>query len=337
MSEPAGLSAHALSVDYPKRAARGLFGSTVMQRVVHDVGLTVRPQQIVAIVGESGCGKSTLGRAITQLIRPAAGVVQLGDVVLTDLWQTRIGRTRPSSALQQMRQRLQMVFQDSAASLDPAQRVGDAVAEPLVIAQALNSAARRCRVLALLEEVGLHKTCVQSFPHALSGGQLQRINIARALAADPSVIVADEPTSALDVSVKGQVLFMFERLVASRRIGLIFISHDLAAVRAIAQRIYVMYAGRVVESGPAHAVLAAPVHPYTQALVEAAPISMPLLQRARLHRASTAVPAQGAASTGCPYSTQCPRRIDRCSELLPALVEVTHDHAAACIRALPDA
>jgi oligopeptide/dipeptide ABC transporter ATP-binding protein len=189
-------------------------------------------------------------------------------------------------------------------------------------------------VAALLAEVGLSADLARRWPHALSGGQRQRVNIARALAAQPDVIIADEPTSALDVSVKGHVLFMFERVASARNLGLIFISHDLAAVRAISHRVSVMYAGRIVESGPTQTVLQSPKHPYTQALLEAAPLTDPVLQRARLHGASTTAAPLGVAQTGCPYRLVCPRRIERCEQMVPALI-TTEDqaHSVACHRA----
>lgn len=314
--------AHALSIAYPGQATARLWSKTAPRTVVQEASLSVGRGQTVALIGESGSGKSTLGRALVQLLRPTQGLIQLGDTVLTDLWGKR--------AMRQERRRLQMVFQDSWASLDAHQSIGAAIAEPLVIHRLCRKQELESRVASLLEETGLDAALMHRWPHQLSGGQRQRVNIARALAAHPEILVADEPTSALDVSVKGHVLFMLQRLVAARQMGLVFISHDLPAVRFIAQRVIVMYAGRTIEAGPTEAVFKTPKHPYTQALLESAPLSEPSLQRARLHRAPTQSLAAGQAVTGCPYRLQCPRRIELCDDRGPVMVADDAGHAVAC-------
>lgn len=325
MTTPPWFFAHALSVAYPDHAPARIWRRNAPNTVVKNASLSVARGQTVAIIGESGSGKSTLGRALVQLLRPTEGMVQLGDVVLTDLWHSRAQR--------QHRRRLQMVFQDSWASLDAHQSIGAAIAEPLIIHKLCHKQDIEAHVAALLSEVGLDKAFMHRWPHALSGGQRQRINIARALAAQPDILVADEPTSALDVSVKGHVLFMLQRLVKARQMGLVFISHDLPAVRFVAQRVIVMYAGRTIEAGPTEAVFKAPRHPYTQALLEAAPLSDPQLQRARLHRAPTQSVATEPANSGCPYRLLCPRRVERCDAVLPILIEDDNERSVACHRA----
>lgn len=320
--------AHNISVDYPGRKRMRLFRPVPPVRVVHGASVSLERGQILGLVGESGSGKSSLGRALVQLLRPSEGVVQLGPTTVSDFWGTKGARL--------LQRRLQMVFQDSWASLDPTQTLGAALAEPLSIHGLCAPQDIPAKVAALLAEVGLDASLGGRLPHALSGGQRQRANIARALAAEPDIIVADEPTSALDVSVKGHVLFMLQKLVATREVGLVFISHDLAAVRFIAQRVSVMYAGRIIETGPTEALFSGPKHPYTQALLAAAPVSNPELQRARLHRSATVAASAGPAAEGCPYRMICPRRVPHCDTTLPALTADDADHLVACHRAHGD-
>ncbi len=238
---------------------------------VEEVSLTVQPGETLAIVGESGCGKSTLGRSIVGLVQPRGGSVLVGG---EDVLHLR-GR-----ALQAMRRKVQMVFQDPFASLDPRVRIGDAIAEPLVVHRIGTAATIRAKVAALLQRVGLSAAMASRFPHEFSGGQRQRICIARALALEPSVIVADEAVSALDVSVKAQVVNLMLELQASLKIAYLFISHDMAVVERVAHRVAVMYLGEIVETGSRAAIFGNPRHPYTQRLMAAIPVPDPTVLRA---------------------------------------------------------
>ena len=303
--------------------AEGLFAAkSAPVKAVDGVSFAVAHGETLALVGESGCGKSTVGRTILRLQEPTSGRVTFDGHDVFSL------RREPLRAL---RRRIQIVFQDPYSSLNPRMTVGDAVAEGIEIHRlAASRAERNARVASLLEEVGLDASYARRYPHEFSGGQRQRIGIARALAVEPSFIVCDEPVSALDVSVQAQVINLLKDLQQRRGLSYLFIAHDLAVVRQIAHRIAVMYLGRIVETGPAEALLADPRHPYTQALLSAVPEPDPTLRRTRIVLAGDP-PSPTNPPPGCPFHTRCfhPLRSERCRNEVPALRPV-HGTLAAC-------
>jgi peptide/nickel transport system ATP-binding protein len=295
-------------------------------RAVDDVSFSVAAGASFGIVGESGCGKSTLARIVAALQTPSAGSVRFAD---HDLF------AQPAERLRRLRRHFQMVFQDPYGSLDPRHKVGRTVAEPLSgLADRVGTAERRDRVAAALAEVGLDATDGDRFPHEFSGGQRQRIAIARALITRPRLIVADEPVSALDVSVQAQVLNLMMDLQEEHGLAYVFISHDLAVVRHVTDDVAVMYLGRIVEQGPTDAVFEAPAHPYTRALIDAAPEPVPG-RRSRIV-AGEAPPAPlldddpAGAPAGCAFAPRCPLADDRCGRETPPLRAVAGDRRAAC-------
>jgi peptide/nickel transport system ATP-binding protein/oligopeptide transport system ATP-binding protein len=294
---------------------------------VDGVSFEVRQGETLALVGESGCGKSTLGRLILQLI-PASG----GQVLFEGVDLMRLG-ARP---LREMRRRMQMVFQDPFGSLSPRRRVADIVAEPIdAFGLAPSRQMRREMVADLLHQVGLPSAVMDRYPRQFSGGQRQRIGIARAIAAGPSFIVADEPVSALDVSVQAQVINLMQDLQESRGLTYLFIAHDLAVVRHIATRVAVMYLGRIVEIGPKAQVYGAPHHPYTQALLSAAPNPDPDAVKRQIILAGD-VPSPSNAPSGCAFHTRCPIAAARCQTERPELRDVAGGHSVACHFARPN-
>ena len=317
------LEVRGLGRDY---AERSLFGRGPVERALDEVSFTVEPGEIFGIVGESGSGKSTLARLIMALDRPSRGTVVFdGD----DLFAL------DAAALKRRRRDIQMVFQDPYGSLDPRQRVGRIVAEPLhLVRPALDRAAARARVADMLEAVGLDPAAADRYPHQFSGGQRQRIAIARALITEPKLVVADEAVSALDLSVQAQVLNLLLDLRDRRGVSFLFVSHDLAVVDCIADRVAVMVRGRIVELGPAHDVFDAPAHPYTQRLIAAAPVLRP--------RVAPEPEASATAATnetrwpgrdhegGCAYAPRCPSASDRCRAERPDLAAVGPGRAVAC-------
>ena len=293
-------------------------------RAVDGVDLEIRRGETLGLVGESGCGKSTLGNALLRLVEPTAGTVELDGTELTAL------RRRQMRAV---RRRAVMVFQDPYASLDPRRTVGDAVAEPLLVHRLHGGAAsRRRRVTELLELVGLPASALEKYPHEFSGGQRQRLGIARALAGEPDLVVADEAVASLDVSIQAQVMNLLRGLQRDLGLTLLFISHDLAAVRHVSDRIAVMYLGRVVEVGPAHEVTSDPQHPYTRALLSAVPRPDPVAERTRTAVVlSGDVPSPTDVPSGCRFRTRCPEVFEACPEVDPALIDVGPGHRAACL------
>ena len=298
----------------------GLLAAPSIVRAVDDVCFEIDEGETFGLVGESGSGKTTTGRCILRLIEPTSG-----DVLFKGRDVLKLSR----GDLRRLRRDMQIVFQDPYSSLDPRMRVQDIVEEPLVIHRLGDKAARRARVGELFELVGLNPDHLRRYPHEFSGGQRQRIGLARALALNPSLIVADEPVSALDVSVQAQVLNLLMDL--RRRLGLtyLFISHDLHVVLHMSDRVAVMYLGEIVELGPRAAIQHAPKHPYTRVLLSAVPVADPTLRRDRI------VPAGEVASplampSGCRFHPRCPFVIDRCRVEVPALREVGSGHQAAC-------
>jgi oligopeptide/dipeptide ABC transporter ATP-binding protein len=313
------LRAEGLVKHFPVRT--GLFGrASAHVRAVDGVSFEVSAGSTFAIVGESGCGKSTVARLLLRLIEPDAGRVQLED---SDLLAA------DPAALRRMRGRIQMVFQDPYGSLNPRMTAGDMLAEPLRLHDAAPPAGRAARVGELLQAVGLRADAARRYPHEFSGGQRQRLAIARALAAGPRVIVCDEPVSALDVSIQAQILNLLGDL--QRRLGLayVFISHDLAVVRQIATDVGVMYLGRLVETGPAAAVFGAPRHPYTRALLSAVPVPDPAA-RGREPAIGGDVPSPLAPPPGCTFHTRCPHADERCRTDAPALEPAGDRVQVAC-------
>jgi peptide/nickel transport system ATP-binding protein len=305
------------------RQSRGVFGGSVRWvRALHDVAVGAGRGETLAIVGESGCGKSTLARVLSGLQTATAGSVALdGAEVGTVAIQARPGP---------LKRKLQMVFQNPDSTLNPSHTVGYAIGRALRRLRRLPAAEARREVLRLLEVVKLPAELAERKPHQLSGGQKQRVAIARALAGDPEVIVADEPVSALDVSVQAAIVNLLNELQAARGATLVFISHDLAVVRYLADHVAVMYLGQVMEYGRVEDVFAPPYHPYTEALLSAVPVPDPAAQRERI-LLEGALPSATGALRGCPFSTRCPRRVGPvCDETPPPEQPLARGHRIAC-------
>jgi peptide/nickel transport system ATP-binding protein/oligopeptide transport system ATP-binding protein len=320
------IRAEHLSRSFGTGGAFRLLAPRIEVRAVDDVSLDILPGETLALVGESGCGKSTLGRLLLRLVEPSGGRIVYDGTDLTAL---------SPPAMRRMRRHMQMVFQDPFGSLSPRLTVGQIVAEPLR-AHGLVSSRRQMRekVASLLDSVGLLPEHALRFPRQFSGGQRQRIGIARAIAADPRLIVADEPVSALDVSVQAQVINLFQDLQEARRLSYLFIAHDLAVVRHIADRVAVMYLGRIVELGPKRAIYEAPQHPYTQALLSAAPSPDPDAPRQQIMLEGD-VPSPSRVPSGCAFHTRCPIATDLCRSDRPLLRKVAPSQSAACHYAKP--
>jgi oligopeptide/dipeptide ABC transporter ATP-binding protein len=292
-------------------------------RAVDGVSFTLARGETLALVGESGCGKSTTARLVLRLIEPTSGSVQFEGQDITAL---------PSGALRRLRRRMQIVFQDPFASLNPRMTVGDTLDEPLLIHGYGDAAKRKARVTELLQLVGLPPEHIRRYPHEFSGGQRQRIGIARALALEPALVVCDEPVSALDVSVQAQVVNLLGDLQQRLGLSYLFIAHDLAVVKHVATRIAVMYLGRIVETASRDALFERPLHPYTRALLSAIPRPDPAQKLARQVPGGD-VPSPLNPPTGCHFHTRCPFVIDRCRTEAPALRAIVPEHFSACHRA----
>jgi oligopeptide/dipeptide ABC transporter ATP-binding protein len=290
-------------------------------RAVNGVGLEIAAGETLGLVGESGCGKSTLGKAILRLVPASAGEIRIDGVDIAHLQ----GR-----ALGELRRKVQMIFQDPHGALNPRQTVGRSIAQPMVVAGWTRDAIA-ARVDELLRLVRLPADARQRYPHEFSGGQRQRIGIARALALSPRLIVCDEPVSALDVSVRAQVINLLEDLKREFGVSYLFISHDLSVVEHIADRVAVMYLGAIAEVGGRDQIWRAPRHPYTRALLEAAPIANPRLARARRRTVLPGeLPSPLAPPAGCPFHSRCPIAQERCRIETPALRPVGDGTLAAC-------
>ncbi|MER2599822.1 MAG: ABC transporter ATP-binding protein [Caldilineales bacterium] len=291
-------------------------------KAVDDVSFTIQRGETLGLVGESGCGKSTTGRAILQLYQPTAGEVWFeGNNLVTMKGET----------LRRQRRRMQMIFQDPYASLNPRMTVGNIVGEPLEVHNIAQGAARRERVMELLKIVGLNPYFINRYPHEFSGGQRQRIGIARALAVNPDFIVLDEPISALDVSIQAQVINLLEDLQTEFGLTYLFIAHDLSVVRHISDRVAVMYLGKIVELTDRHRLYTNPLHPYTQALLSAVPIPDPVIEEKRRRIILEGdVPSPANPPQGCNFCTRCPRVMAVCREQEPVFRDLDAGHFVAC-------
>jgi len=314
------LEARGIRVEFPLRSPllRRRIG---VVRAVDGVDLELGAGETVGLVGESGSGKTTLARALLRLVEPSAGTIRFRG---EDLLALR------GSALRRQRRYLQMVFQDPWGSLNPRLRVADALFEPVEIHALAPRSEKAERVARMLEEVGLPADAAARYPNEFSGGQRQRIGIARALATDPEVVVADEPVSALDVSVRAQIVNLLAELQRRRGLSMLFIAHDLAVVEQLADRLAVLYLGRVVEQGSAREVLARPLHPYTVALRSAVPVPDPSGRRAGRLVLAGDPPDPAAPPSGCPFHPRCPIARDLCRRQPPGLEEVEAGRRVAC-------
>ena len=297
-------------------------GSDDVWRAVDGVAFDIKRGETLGLVGESGCGKSTTGRCILRLIEPTRGDIQFEGRDVTAMGKRE---------LRELRREMQIVFQDPNASLNPRMKIGDIIAEPLVIHKVGDKAERRERVAWLLGKVGLDADYMKRYSHEFSGGQLQRIGVARALALNPKLIIADEPVSALDVSVQAQVVNLLQDLQQEFGLTYLFISHGLAVVEHISTRVAVMYLGRIVEIADAKELYLNPLHPYTVALLSAIPVPDPKQPRDRIILKGD-VPTSRNPPSGCRFRTRCPMAIDECSSIDPELREISPGHSVACIR-----
>jgi dipeptide transport system ATP-binding protein len=291
--------------------SRGLFAEPAVLRAVQDVTFAVSAGRTLAVVGESGCGKSTLARLLTMIEKPTAGrlVIDGSDV-----------SSGEGEALKRLRKTVQIVFQNPYGSLNPRQKIGSALEEPLAINTDMSHGERRAKAREMLAKVGLRPEHYERYPHMFSGGQRQRIAIARALMLEPKVLVLDEPVSALDVSIRAQILNLLGDLRQALGLTYVFISHDLSVVRHVADDVMVMYLGRAVEMGPARQIFTRPRHPYTQALLSATPIANPKARRKRI-RLEGELPSPFRPPSGCAFNPRCPHAFERCPREVPELTQ----------------
>ncbi len=315
------LSVEHLKLHFPIK--KGLLIDRVVARVhaVDDVTFTISDGETLGLVGESGCGKTTLSRTIMRLADSTDGVIRFRDRDITKASRRE---------MQPMRRRMQMVFQDPYASLNPRKRVGQIIGMPMRRHGVAAEEADR-RVLELLDRVGLQREHVNRFPHEFSGGQRQRIGIARALALEPRLIVLDEPVSALDVSIQAQIVNLLDDLQDERGLTYLFVAHDLSVVRHVSDRIAVMYLGKLMEVSPSEELYTKPIHPYTAALLEAIPIPDPRRNRERTRNVVSGEPPNPIdPPSGCVFHPRCPRATDVCQKIEPPLTRYANGHLAAC-------
>jgi len=304
-------------------AERNLFGRpTAFVKAVDGVSFTVEAGETLALVGESGCGKSTVSRLVLRLIEPDAGMLRFDG---RDL------RALDANELRAFRRQAQIIFQDPYASLNPRMTVGQILSEPLALHNLVAPSERRARVEELLRLVGLEPRFTRRYAHEFSGGQRQRIAIARALAVEPKLVICDEPVSALDVSIRSQILNLLRDLQARLGLSYIFVSHDLAVVKHIADRVAVMNLGCIVETSDTQSLFASPRHPYSRALLSAIPVPRPQAKRSRMLLQGE-LPSALNPPSGCRFHTRCPFVIDRCRSEAPQLLADSSGHATACHR-----
>ncbi|CAH2599954.1 murein tripeptide ABC transporter/oligopeptide ABC transporter ATP binding subunit OppF [Rhodovastum atsumiense] len=304
------------------RVTCGFVTARGVVRAVEEVSLRLHHGETLGLVGESGCGKSTLARLAMRLIAPGSGSIRFDGIDLA---------TARGEDLRRYRAAVQMVFQDPYAALNPRETIGTILEQPLIVHRRGGRSARRAEALAMLARVGLRPELATRYPSELSGGQRQRVGIARALMLQPRMLVCDEAVSALDVSVRSQVLNLLLRLRADHGLGMLFISHDLSVVRHLADRVAVMYLGRIVEFAPRDMLWQAPLHPYTRALMAATPLANPAAARSRVAPPLPGeVPSPLDPPPGCHFHPRCPLAIPRCRQETPDLHEATSGHSVAC-------
>ncbi|MBK9747607.1 MAG: ABC transporter ATP-binding protein [Chloroflexi bacterium] len=319
-TQPEVLGVHNLRTHFPGPALGLPWQGRATVRAVDDVSFSIAHGRTLGLVGESGCGKSTVARSVLQLVRPTSGQVLFNGVDLCGL--------KPK-ALVPLRKQMQIIFQDPYASLDPRATIGFTIGEGLLIHKLVNERDLRQRVADLMVMVGLNPAFENRYPHEFSGGQRQRVGIARALATNPEFIIGDEPISALDVSIQAQIINLLRDLRARLNLTMLFISHDLRAVRYLSDEVAVMYLGKIVESAPTDLLFKQPAHPYTQALLSSVP--QPRWSNSgRAAEIKGEVPSPLNPPAGCYFSTRCPHVMARCKQEQPALVEVQPGHKAAC-------
>ncbi len=303
-----------LVVDFPINRKKKL-------HAVMDISFKIQKGETLGLVGESGCGKSTVARAVMQLPSPTSGKVLLCGEDLTKATKQRLRQLRPN---------FQIVFQDSMSALNPRRKIGDAVTMPLHVIQKANALERKQLVLEMMALVGVEPDLFDARPYELSGGQCQRIQIARALMTKPELLILDEPVSSLDVSVQAQIINLLEKLRRLYGLTMLFISHDLAVVKNVCDRVAVMYLGKLCEISSCESLYQTPLHPYTTALLSAIPIPDSLKLPSKLQLMSGEMPSPLAPISGCRFKTRCPKAVDLCENKEPLLDEITAGHWVAC-------
>lgn len=299
--------------------ANGMGGKKVVH-AINDVSFDIYPGETFSLVGESGCGKSTTGRLINHIITPDSGTVMLDGKDITHISDKEM---RP------LRKNVQMIFQDPYGSLNPRIKIQDQIGEPLLLHTTMSAGERLRKVQQLLGQVGLSASHGERYPHEFSGGQLQRVGIARAISVEPKIIIADEPVSALDVSIQAQVLNLMKKLQDEMKLTYLFISHDLSVVEMISDRIAVMYLGTIVEIADKRDLYSKPVHPYTRALLSAVPIPDPTVKKTRTILQGD-IPSPVNLPTGCLFHTRCPHCTEQCCKEIPAMTDFGNGHVVRC-------